>query len=105
MQPRAARALLALDGLSVGDAFGQNDFISDAEAAIAERRIPSGFAPPSPPRREEGPAAQARRAQFEKMNAIAARRGRPYSSSSTSPFILPLAAATTFSAMFAGTSS
>jgi ADP-ribosylglycohydrolase len=36
---RLARALLSLDGLSVGDAFGQNFFVRNPEEAIAERRL------------------------------------------------------------------
>jgi ADP-ribosylglycohydrolase len=39
---RLARARLSLDGLSVGDAFGQRFFIRDAAAAVAARALPEG---------------------------------------------------------------
>ncbi|MBL8799641.1 MAG: ADP-ribosylglycohydrolase family protein [Planctomycetia bacterium] len=37
---RLERARLSLDGLSIGDAFGQHFFVNFAEYLIAERRIP-----------------------------------------------------------------
>src|SRR5882672_3164275 len=42
MNARLARALLALDGLSVGDAFGERFFVPDAERRIELRALPSG---------------------------------------------------------------